>query len=505
MENSNSVMAESIAAKRFLAIQSRRRMGRLVAVWWAFALGIPAMVIVASRNTDFRSLTQAGTYGALWILLGLIYLYFTKKRSISVLLLNRVDLLEIPVYLSFTGLILIALFGLVPYLDPTYLLPAVDSARDLPLGLLLIGVGYLAMWGGYLLLVAVLKPRLALRVIHPSRDVDFDKPGFIRCIILYTFVLVVRLLQYRYFGVLDASLGPLLQPVLFLTETSWLLMALFTVQTALGRWPRWIFFVVIILESLLVVLSGWSSSLLKILFLVIACFAYADKRIPYSLVLVGCIAAFMLTPITRAMRGADFSSVNSVVNTLVTSTESYWLGDRTGVTTNQELLLARQSGTAQLPGIMLKLTPSAIPYRPASELASIPISFVPRVFWPDKLESGRKGIQFTEEYLGLYGHGAAATSLAGSAYLYGGWLVAVAMMALAGAVFALFYYLVMVPAINSRQVGLLALYVAIILTNLHLGEGDIAGLWQGLVQRTIIFFGFVVVLCFRSRTHAPRN
>lgn len=504
MENSKGVTTEGLTARRILVLQSRKRMGKLVAAWWLLAVAIPATLVLAARGSNWQSLTQVGAYAGLLVLIAVTSLYFTKTRSISVLLLNRIDLLEIPVYLSFTAVVLIAFFGLVPLLDPTYLLPGVDLARDLQLGLLLTGVGYLAMWGGYLVLVAVLKPRLALRVVRPWRNVNFDRPGFIRCVGLYVFVLIVRLLQYRFAGTLEVGLGPLLQPVLFLSEISWLLMALFTMQMASDRWPRWVFIVVIVLESFLVVLSGWSSSLLKILFLIIACFAYANKRIPYFLVIVGCIAAFMLTPITRAMRGADFSSANTVANALVTSTESYWSDDRAGVASNQALLLARQSGTAQLPGLMLKLTPSVIPYRPVSELSSIPLSFIPRIFWSDKLESGRKGIQFTEEYLGLYGHGSAATTLVGSAYLYGGWIVAIGMMGLAGALFALFYYLIMVPAINSRQVGLAALYAAIILTNLHLGEGDIAGLWQGFIQRTTIFFICLVFLCVRTRTHVPR-
>jgi hypothetical protein len=355
------------------------------------------------------------------------------------------------------------------------------------------------MWSGYGLTVAALKTHAVQRRVHPASGLNFDNPVFYRVISLYLFIVILKLVLFRNATDGLTNLGFLRQPVMFLLDLSWLLVALFIMQTILGRWPRWIFAVVMILEIFIVVLSGWSSSLLKIVFLLIASFAYIGKRVSYPLLLVFCLVGFILTPVTRSMRNADFSSPDAVINTLVTSTDKYWRNNTEGTSLNQELLIGRQSGTAQLPGLILRLTPSIIPYRPVTELLSIPISFIPRVLWPDKLEAGKKGSDFSEEYLGTFGHGSAATTMAGSAYMYGGWIVVILMMGLAGIVFAITYYLIMVPALNSRQVGLFALYAGLVMVNFHLGEGDIAGLWQGLVQRTVIFFCCLVALCIRNR------
>lgn len=475
-------------------------LGKVVVIWWLVTLAVIAAVLLYSSGQLYLPLVaDAVAYLVLWILISITCLYFVKKWSFSVVLGKGIDLLEIPVYLTFTGLILIGLFGIAPYFDRYYLIPGIDISTDVFSGLLLTGVGLLAMWLGYALTVLGLKKRAIKGRVIKKYGLNFARPSFYRTFGLYIFLLIIRFLLFRAYNSTPINLGFLQQPVTYLLEVVWFLVSLFTMQMALRRWPKWVFIVVIVIEAVFAVLSGWSSTLLKIVFLLIASFAYAGKPLPYKFVLAGLFAGFILTPVTRSMRYADLSSSNSIIESLTTSSERYWGGNTEGVSTNQELLIRRQSGTAQLPGLILKLTPSLIPYRSSAELLSIPVSFIPRAFWPDKFESGSKGTVFVEEYLGLYGHGAAATTLAGSSYMYGGWMVVILMMGLAGVVFAVTYYLIMVPAYNSTQVGLFAMYAGVVIANFHLGEGDISGMWQGLIQRTVVFFLCLIFICFTFR------
>lgn len=496
MVQKNQSLRKDFVTVRSSTANPKVALPRMVVIWWSVTLvAVPLIIYMANRKSSLEVITYLG----LWLLISVVCLYFVKKWSFSVRLGKGIDFLEIPVYLSFTGLMLIGLFGAVPYLDRKYLLPSIDLSTDLPFGLLLMGIGYLAMWGGYTIAVVVLNKHAAYRNVRSGRDFDFNNPVLFRAIGLYSLIIILKLFLFSNSSNGQVNLGPLQQPLIFLLESSWLLLALFTVQTTLGRWPRWIFVAVIVMEISTAVLSGWSSGLLKILFVLFASVSYTGKRMSYPLLLIVVFAGFVLTPVARSMRNADRSSLSNVTNSLVASTNAYWGESSQGTSFNQELLVGRQSGTAQLPALILKLTPSRIPYRSTTELMSIPISFIPRALWPDKLESGGKGIAFAEEYLGLVGHGAAATTMAGSAYMYGGWVIVILMMGTAGIIFALTYYLIMIPALNKQQVGLFALYAGIVIANFHIGEGDIAGLWQGLVQRTAVLFCCLFVLCIRKR------
>lgn len=501
MTQINQQTTQTFATKQTYNSKSGINTRKVIIVWGVFTLIAITLTILSWRGWQFplALFLEGSTYLGLWVLISLGCWYFIKRWSFSAVLGKGIDLLEIPVYLNFTGLVLISLFGIAPYLDRTHLIPLVDTPIDLPRGLLLIGVGYVAMWGGYAITVGTLKARAFQRNVYPTTSLNFDNPSLSRAMGLYFFIVFLKLVVFHIYQI---NLGGLRQPVFFFLETSWLLLALFIIQTALGRWPRSVLVIMLTCEAFIVILSGWSSALLKIMFILIAGFAYTGKRVPYTLLLAGCLAGFVLTPVTRSMRTADSSSADAVISAVTMSVDRYWYSAQEGVSANQELLIRRQSATAQLPGFMLRLTPSVIPYRSTSELLSIPISFIPRALWPNKLKSGEKGTTFAEEYLGLDGSSAAATTLAGSSYMYGGWTVMIIMMGLAGIIFAITYYLIMVPALNSSQVGLMALYAGLIMANFHLGEGDIAGMWQGLIQRTFVFFCCLVILCINRSTNA---
>lgn len=497
MADLNQQVAQDLNNDRNGHQRSLTGLGKVAIVWWLITLAVIALFSLYIGGQLYLPLmADAGAYLVLWVLIAITCLYFVRKWSFSVVLGKGIDLLEIPVYLTFTGLVLIGLFGIAPYIDRYYLIPGIDISTDVFSGLLLTGVGLLAMWLGYALTVLGLKKRAIKSRAITKYGLNFARPSFYRAFGLYVFLLIIRFSLFRAYQDDSMNLGILQQPATYLLEVVWLLLSLFTMQMVLGHWPKWAFIVVIVIEAVFAVLSGWSSTLLKIVFLLIASFAYAGKPLPYKFLLAGLFAGFILTPVTRSMRYADLSSSNSIIESLVASSERYWGGNAEGVSLNQELLIRRQSGTAQLPGLILKLTPSLIPYRSSAEFLSIPVSFIPRALWPDKFESGSKGTAFAEEYLGLYGHGAAATTLAGSSYMYGGWAVVVLMMGLAGIVFAVTYYLIVVPAYNSMRVGLFAMYAGVVIANFHLGEGDISGMWQGLIQRTVVFLLCLIFICF---------
>jgi len=441
----------------------------------------------------------------LWLLMAAGLFVFISRWSFSAILGRQFDILEIPVYLGLTSIFLIQVFGLAPYFDAKYLrfLPSVSY---LPSGLLLTGTGFFSMLFGYALVSKSYKP-------DPTQSLNksYDTPSLTLTFFVYVGLLFLRL------GLIALGGGEMIlgstvirvggdswyQWFGYLMETRWFFIALVSLQVFSGRWPRQIFIFVVLIETTMAVVSGWSSLLPKIVVLVLGCLIYARQKLPWRPLLLAVIVVIAViifsVPITRHLRYAGqltFSKVNDSI--LATWGEGF----DNGWNIFSDLMIQRQTATAQTPAILLYLIPETLPYLPWQELAVAPITFIPRVIWPSKPVYTNLGSWLMiEVFGGTEGGGSAAVTIAGNAYMYGGWFVVVIGMFIIGIVTGLFYRWFAIPGLLNNQMGLLAVYAGVVIANFHLGEGDFVSIWQGLVQRTLVFLVVAWFLC--AKVGAP--
>ena len=106
----------------------------------------------------------------------------------------------------------------------------------------------------------------------------------------------------------------------------------------------------------------------------------------------------------------------------------------------------------------------------------------------------------TQDYLGLSENsGASAPTIVGNAYMYGGWAVVIFGMIILGIVFGFLYKYLVIPSLNNSNVAFLSLYAGYVIANFHIGEGDFISVWQGLVQRGLVFLLLLLLLCARKK------
>jgi len=169
----------------------------------------------------------------------------------------------------------------------------------------------------------------------------------------------------------------------------------------------------------------------------------------------------------------------------------------------RELLIERQTAIAQTPAVIMYMTPRFIPYQPLMDLLVAPITFIPRLVWPTKPNYTITHELVTVSYLGsMPGTGSAAVTMAGNVYMYGGWMILVLGMAALGALSAIYYARLVIPGLKGKQTALIAVYAATVVTNFHIGEGDFVSVWQGIIQRTVVFLS---IAYFLSTNHHTRQ
>lgn len=482
--------------------------GHFLLFWWLISLSLPVLMLVW-RPVEMQS--SVLVYIGLWLFIVIGFVVFVRRWSFSAVLSQPFDILEIPVYLGLTSMFLIQAFGLAPYFDQKYL-RLLPSTSYLPSGLLLTGTGLFSMLFGYALVSASYK-RASVR----PRPTFFVNPS-----LSLTFFTYVGLLFLRLFLIANGTGEMILntavvrlggdgyQWIVYLIELRWFFMALVTLQVAAGRWPRWFLVFVLFIEGTLAVASGWSSLLPKIVLLTFGCLIYAKHTLPWRTliptgILVLAVIVFFV-PVVRDLRGENISAGQITLPNIQQSIGVAWgRGVGTGWQLFSDLIIERQTVVAQTPAILLKLIPSTIPYLPAQDLLEAPIAFIPRAIWPSKPAYSNIGIWLTIRIFGQpESDSSSAVTMSGNAYMYGGWLVVVLGMFILGVVAALMYCWLAIPGLLSNQVGLLAVYAAVVIADFHLGEGDFVSQWQGLVQRSVVFLVMATILCTTTGARIPR-
>jgi hypothetical protein len=474
--------------------------GRFVLIWWLLSLSVLLWFPIIQR---VLVQDRAIAYLVLWFLIVTGFFVFVRHWSFSAILGRPFDVLEIPVYLGLTSLFLIQAFGLAPYFDEKYL-RLLPSTSYLPSGLLLTGTGLFSLLLGYALVSRSCKP-YSPKAQHTS----YDTPSLSLSFFVYIGILFLRLaLIANGSGEMIVTTevirmgGNWHQWLGYLAELRWFFIALVTLQVFGGRWPLLFFVLVLMIESAMAIISGWASLLPKIILLVIGCLIYTRPKLPWrTLIPVGiAVTAIVIfsIPVTRNMRFVGQVTLSNIANSI----EVAWgEGFDHGWRLFSDLVIGRQTTIAQTPSILLSLVPSAVPYLPLQELAVAPITFIPRVLWPSKPAYSSIGSWVTVHVFGGQEGGASsAVTMAGNAYMYGGWGVVIIGMLMVGVLAALMYRAFAIPGLLHNQVGLLAVYAAVVIANFHLGESDFVSIWQGLIQRTLVFLVVARLLCEKN-TH----
>ena len=473
---------------------------RLTLYFWTIALLVIGLIIFW---TDLLLFSDAVIYLLLWVLICGICIIFVINISFSKKIGSSIDIFELPIYLSFVTLILISLFGIIPYIDNDYLSLRLFDERDMLSGLLLTGVGLISLWIGYGIIVLTSK-----RINTEKKEIpwlNLKNPPLFKTLILYIILIIFRLYLVllgggeSYHNVL--SFGVWDQWITYIVESRWLFIALFVIQILSQRWPRWLLLFIIFAESSLSILAGWSGNFIDIGLLIFGCSVYVKKPIKIQSLIFGIFLLLLITPVIRSSREAlRFSSIGYDRAFSESTQESIDVGIGSTLFSSFDLLFRRQSLVAQTPTIIMNYTPSIIPYRPVSELLITPLTVIPRILWPDKPVFADTYSIITQDYLGLSKNtGASAPTIVGNAYMYGGWAVVICGMIIIGIIFGLIYKYLVIPALSNKDIAILSLYSGFIVANFHIGEGDFVSIWQGLVQRGIVFLFILLVLCIRNK------
>lgn len=497
--------------ENFLSIETElneyrkhKRKGRIIFIGWFLIL---FFLIANILNPGLVENRGVYVYFGLWLIIGLIFSFFAKRFTFSMYLDRNIDIFDIPVYLSITGMFLIGTFGLIPYFDKQYLVKPLNISFDLPYGLFIIGIGYTCMWLGYILVFVVWRNRV---ISHPEHNqipiIKLGEPIFIRTIIFYVILAIIRVILISMGGGERIGSGNLInlgvwnQWLTYFLNFRYLLLPIIIMECAKKHWPSMFMISAIVFELAIAFVSGWSSTLIKIIFIILGSIYYVKKSIPMRYLFVGFFIIMLLTPLTRFSRLSSMTTMSSVTSTLSKSVEQYWMTEQVGFTFNQTLLFARQSAIVQTPAIIAKLTPSIIPYRPTYELLVAPLTIIPRFIWPSKPEYSRIGGYVSIYYFGqpTGSQGSSAATLVGSAYMYGGWGVVILFMFFYGILFALLYLLIVVPAYKAGHTGLLSLFIGVVIYTFHIGEGSIVDIWQTIIQVTITFLILLLALSIRK-------
>jgi len=402
---------------------------------------------------------------------------------------------------------LIQAFGLAPYLDVKYL-RLLPSVSYLPSGLLLTGTGLFSMLVGYTLVSRSYKPNST-----QSTNKFYAAPSLSLTISFYVGLLFLRLVLIALGGgeMIQSNTvrigGDWNQWLIYAIELRWFFIALVTLQVAAGKWPRRLIVLLLLVEGGLAIISGWSSLLPKIILLVFSCLIYTGRKLPWRTLIPAAIIVTSLIvfsiPITRNIRFTGQISWSNLNKSL----EATWgQGVNNGWKLFSDLIIGRQTVIAQTPSIVLNLIPDTIPYLPLQEVLVAPISFIPRVIWPSKPVYTNLGTWLTiRVFGGQAADGSSAVTMAGNAYMYGGWPVVIVGMAFMGILAALMYRWLAIPGLLNNQVGLLAVYAAVVIANFHLGESDFVSIWQGLIQRLFVFLVIARILCAKTTLNPPRK
>jgi len=365
-------------------------------------------------------------------------------------------------FLSTTGIP-----GLATFLYPKTLLALPGAPKGyysfVASGMALCLVGFTALWIGYTLGFATLRP---VRVL---RSFGGGSPSALVVLGLYALTVAIRLVRILVTGIAygaeSARLGPL-QPFdqwfKYIEDSRYLVLAITASLVFTRRWPWWVLIPMFVAEIVYGFTSGFMKPLIWVIVVVILGFLYSGlslkKCTGYGV--IGLVLAVLIVPVAQELRlragNFDQRSPVQVCDATLEAFQSTWgRGPEAGWSTFVDKALVRQASVAQMPGIIMLRTPSEIPYEGAGQFLAIPGYLVPRAIWPDKPILSR-GVWFGITYLNdvPWTNSSGAMTVFGESYIFAGWMGTILGLFGLGLVLALLFR-------NSVSARLVPLYVAL--------------------------------------------
>lgn len=360
-------------------------------------------------------------------------------------------------------------------------------------GMTLLLAGLLTMWMSF---------NVSALVVHPGRATSELTSRFPSQAVLLLAYMILAVLQVFLLLTVGtdysrdvAALGPLsllMGPIATFASASLLIVAFMAIGTFKYRQPILPFTAVLVLQVSFGFASGFKKPILWLGLVLLVSVIYS--RIPLRRMMLPAmlltVAAVLVVPITSEYRTV-ISQGESPVPALQTAYDESWgEGFGHGIQIFMDDVVGRQSGVAQMPGLIMQKTPDSIPYLGWENMLAIPTLLIPRALWPEK-PVVTQGISFSHEYLNYPAivESSSAPTVFGEAYMFAGWPSALLAGVVLGALLACIYRLII-------EAGLVALGISLLPTVIDL-ENQFSAMSIGLIQNVVVF-SFVTFLVFRA-------
>lgn len=360
-------------------------------------------------------------------------------------------------------------------------------------GMTLLLAGLLAMWISFNSAALVLRPSRILASFanrFPSQGVLLVAAAVV--VMLQVTLLLTVGTQYSRDV---AALGPLMLlmgPISTLASASLLIVAFMTIGTLKHGHPILPLIAVLALQVSFGFASGFKKPILWLGLVLFVSVLYS--RIPIRKMTLPAIllvvAAVLVVPITSEYR-AIISEGGSPIPALRTAYDAAWgPGVAHGFQIFLDDVIGRQSGVAQMPGVIMQKTPNPIPYLGWEAMLSFPALLVPRAIWPEK-PVVTQGISFSHEYLNYPAivESSSAVTVFGEGYMFAGWPSALVVCAVLGVLLAVIYRVII-------EAGLVALGISLLPTVIDL-ENQFSVMSLGLIQNLVVY-SFVTYLIIHA-------
>lgn len=465
----------------------RKSMLYLAVLSWAFGL---AAFFAILTNAQLQE--NLGWLFPTSILVLLFLTFWWGKKLVGSIFPGATIWLHPPVLISAWVFISFGLPAWYGFFNPDVMATApfrVDNISAVS-GMLLIAVGMLCVWAGYLAGLRLISPNSSLR-----RLARFQlSPRVV--MVFYGVTIVAQLIQIRVTGIAYGAeqaargdLGGFQQWLGYIQGASTLVLAIVALKVFRGEW-RWLLLVLIVLVQVAFgFISGFMKPILWLtLILMVAAFIakYPVRRLAapaFVLAIVGILAAPVATNLRSQIDQGqydsnDFTSImdrttGALADTLSAGIDASWQF-------TLDRFLYRQTFVAQTPTFIMMRTPSVVPYQGLEQFLAIPAYLIPSIFWPDKPILSQ-GNAFAITYLGMpsFTTSSAAITVFGEGYMIGGWLGTIIACLTVGLLLGMLYR-------QTVSVGFLALYLAMIPTFIDF-EAQFIGLFVAMIQKVVVF------------------
>lgn len=496
-------------------VRESKRTGLLIPSLFFF--GLAAMVIIVGLRGV--SLGQQEIYLLQLLLFAVLGFSLARFWSVSGRAGN-VDLFELPTWFTINVFLFLGVSGRLAANDPTLLVARLEgNTYWLNVALFYVILGTVSMWLGYRLDLFGKLGTVAREAGGSLRRSVADglstSPQLVMGFVLAFYGLSVasRLLKLG-FGVYAylQTEGSYQVWVRFLQVFSYaenlgLLATLALALHIFGNehtksepFPRMLLYAMVFLEVFFVYVGGVKGPIVNLMVLLFAVTRYRQAKIPWGVAAILLVLFVLVFPVNREYRtlirvnAFDRTSLTQAVQTISDLFLQTWFGRPLGenLAVMWETLTGRQSSLIQNIAVIIRLTPSYIPFLGGRYYWLLPLNIlVPRVIWPSK-PVVHLGAMITHLYLGKDIQSSSAVTPFGDLYMNFGLPGILIGMLLLGSLYRVIYGWLR----RNLSEPNLALYLAILFYATNY-EADIPGLVQGLVQRFALFY-LAVRLMYRS-------